>query len=77
MIPKRKSKLESPSFLLRVKSNAVKKLREGDSYGCSVELMNHQDKEEISFPRVPPKYVGIQSASMPVYFDLETTGLSK
>nr|XP_034328683.1 uncharacterized protein LOC105337269 isoform X1 [Crassostrea gigas] len=60
-----------------VKSNAVKELREGDSYGSSVELMIHQDIKEIPSPRVPPKNVGIESASIPVYFDLETTGLSR
>lgn len=61
----------------RVKSNAVKELREGDSYGSSVELMIHQDINEIPYPRVPPKDVGIKSASIPVYFDLETTGLGR
>lgn len=61
----------------RVKSNAVKELREGDSYGSSVELMIHQDINEIPSPRVPPKDVGIKSASIPVYFDLETTGLGR
>lgn len=65
------------SFIFRVKSNAVKELREGDSYGSSVELMIHQDINEIPSPRVPPKDVGIKSASIPVYFDLETTGLGK
>lgn len=55
----------------------MKELREGDSYGSSVVLMIHQDIKEIPSPRVPPKDVGIKSASIPVYFDLETTGLGK
>lgn len=78
MLLKRETgKFFSFTFLFRVKSNAVKELREEDSYGSSVELMVHQDIKEIPSPRVPLKDVGIKSASIPVYFDLETTGLSK
>eukprot|EP00105_Crassostrea_gigas_P043178 XP_019927326.1 PREDICTED: uncharacterized protein LOC105339156 [Crassostrea gigas] len=39
--------------------------------------MIHQDIKEIPSPRVPPKDVGIKSASIPVYFDLETTELGR
>lgn len=55
----------------------MKELRKGDSYGSSVELMIHQDIKEIPSPRVPPKDVGIKSASITVYLDSETVGLSK